>query len=81
MLVSAGIGINTHGVFRGSAATGFTGIKTGIFLEYLPYMSSGIKSKKRFYTTGIHDKINSTLENPRVWDTRVVKISALRAGI
>ncbi len=34
-----------------------------------------------FYTQGIYDKVISTLEDPRLWDTRGVKISALRAGI
>ncbi len=36
-------------------------------------MSTGVKSKKVFIPTGIYDKVNSTLEDPRVWDTRGVK--------
>ncbi len=37
--------------------------------------------KNIFIPTGIYEKVISTLEYPRVWDTRGVKISALRAGI
>ncbi len=75
MLVSIPTGIS------GSAATGTTGITTDMFLENLPYMSTGIKSKNIFIPTGIYDKVNSTLEDPQVWDTRGEKLSSLRAGI
>ncbi len=44
-------------------------------------MSTGIKSKAHFIHAGIYDKVNSTLEDPRIWDTRGVKFSALSAGI
>ncbi len=66
--VSTGISINSHR-YLGSDATGTTGITTVIFLECLPYVSTGIKSKKYFIPTGIYEKVISTLEDPRVWNT------------
>ncbi len=78
--VSTGSSINTH-EYLGFDAMGTTGITKGIFLDCLPHMFMGIKYKNIFIPTGIYDKVNSTLEDPRAWDTRGVKLSALRAGI
>ncbi len=63
--VSTGISINTHG-YLGSDAIETTGTTTGILLECLPHMSTGIKSRKHFIPTVIYDKVNSTLKDPRV---------------